>query len=80
MKVVQEMLGHSSYALAADTYTAVLPELAMEAAEATARLISGRGTERTPGLTSGSQEGKASKNATKKGRNKGKKQQVKPAA
>ncbi|MEU0156986.1 hypothetical protein [Micromonospora fulviviridis] len=57
MKVVQEMLGHSSYALTADTYTAVLPELAMEAAEATARLISGRGTKRTPrahlGLTGG---------------------------
>ncbi|MET8063858.1 tyrosine-type recombinase/integrase [Micromonospora sp. NPDC005313] len=80
MKVVQEMLGHSSYALTADTYTAVLPELAMEAAEATARLISGRGTKRTPGLTSGSRGGKASKSAAKKDRKKSKKQQVKPAA
>ncbi|MCX4471338.1 TetR family transcriptional regulator C-terminal domain-containing protein [Micromonospora sp. NBC_01655] len=48
------MLGHSSYALTAKTYTAVLPELALEAAEATARLVSRRGTKRPPGLTSGS--------------------------
>ncbi|MEW2145527.1 hypothetical protein AB0869_22200 [Micromonospora vinacea] len=80
MKVVQAMLGHSTYALTADTYTAVLPELASEAAEATARLISRRGTKRTPGLTSGSQGSKASKDATKKDREKGKNQQVKPAA
>jgi hypothetical protein len=33
------MLGHSSIVLTADTYTSVLPELAHQAAEATAQLI-----------------------------------------
>ncbi|MGC4857025.1 hypothetical protein ACLQ24_27550 [Micromonospora sp. DT4] len=59
---------------------AVLPELALEAAEATARLISGRGTKRTPGLTSGSRGDKRSKDGNQQDRKKGKKQQVKPAA
>lgn len=74
------MLGHSSYALTADTYTAVLPELALEAAEATARLVSRRGTKRTPGLTSGSQGDKVLKSVAKKDRKKSKKRQVNPAA
>jgi hypothetical protein len=36
LKVVQEMLGHSSIVLTADTYTSVLPEVAHKAAEKTA--------------------------------------------
>ncbi|MEV0900370.1 hypothetical protein [Actinoplanes sp. NPDC049802] len=61
MKVVQEMLGHSTLNLTADTYTSVLPEVAREAAEAAARLIPRRTGNRTAGLTSGSQPaGKAS--------------------
>lgn len=39
LKVVQAMLGHSSIVLTADTYTSVLPTLAHEAADATARLV-----------------------------------------
>ncbi|MFC7279214.1 tyrosine-type recombinase/integrase [Paractinoplanes rhizophilus] len=39
LKTVQDMLGHTSYAFTADTYTAVLPENAKKAAEATAHLI-----------------------------------------
>jgi integrase len=39
MKIVQDMLGHASYAYTADTYTLVLPEVAYAAAEATAHLI-----------------------------------------
>ncbi len=55
MKVVQEMLGHSSITLTSDTYTSVLPEVAREAAEAAARLIPRQKVQRTGGLTSGSQ-------------------------
>ena len=39
LRVVQDMLGHTSYAFTADTYTAVLPEVAYQAAEATARVL-----------------------------------------
>jgi integrase len=39
MKVVQEMLGHSSITITADTYTSVLPEIARAAAQAAADLI-----------------------------------------
>ncbi|GEM_PF-69372 len=39
MKVVQEMLGHSSSAITKDTYTSVLPEVARAAAEATAAIV-----------------------------------------
>lgn len=39
LKIVQEMLGHSTITLTADTYTSVLPELARTAAEHTAGLI-----------------------------------------
>ena len=39
LKVVSEMLGHSSISITADTYTSVLPEVAREAAEAAARLV-----------------------------------------
>jgi len=33
------MLGHSTIAITADTYTCVLPEVAREAAEAAVRLV-----------------------------------------
>jgi integrase len=39
LKIVQEMLGHSTITLTADTYTSVLPDLARTAAEATAAVI-----------------------------------------
>jgi len=39
LKVVQEMLGHSSIVLTADTYTSVLPDAAYAAAEKVAALI-----------------------------------------
>ncbi|WP_349879517.1 tyrosine-type recombinase/integrase [Micromonospora sp. HUAS YX12] len=39
LKTVQDMLGHTSYAFTADTYTTVLPERARQAAETTAQLI-----------------------------------------
>lgn len=54
MKVVQDMLGHSSITITADTYASVLPELARAAAEAAASLIP-RKRRGTPGLTSGPQ-------------------------
>jgi integrase len=39
LKVVQEMLGHDSIVLTADTYTSLLPCLAHQTAEATAALV-----------------------------------------
>ena len=39
LQVVQDMLGHSSIVLTADTYTSVLPEVAHKAAEDVATLI-----------------------------------------
>jgi integrase len=39
LRVVQEMLGHSSIVLTADTYTSVLPQVAHAAAEKVATLI-----------------------------------------
>jgi site-specific recombinase XerC len=42
MKIVQETLGLSSITIAADTYTSVLPDLARQAAEDVAALISPR--------------------------------------
>jgi integrase len=39
MKTVQELLGHSTYTLTANTYTSVLPAYARTAAENTANLI-----------------------------------------
>jgi integrase len=55
MKIVQDMLGHSTIALTADTYTSVLPEVPRAAAEAAARLIPRQRIAGTAGLTSGSQ-------------------------
>ena len=48
LKVVSDQLGHSSIVLTADTYVSVLPALAMNAAEATARLVAEAG-QRAPG-------------------------------
>jgi integrase len=39
LKVIQHMLGHSSIVTTADTYTSVLPEVAHDAAQASADLI-----------------------------------------
>ena len=39
MKVVQDMLGHSSITITSDTYTSVLPQVARSAAEATAGMV-----------------------------------------
>ncbi|MFC9884464.1 tyrosine-type recombinase/integrase [Streptomyces libani] len=39
LKGIQEMLGHSSIAITADTYTSLLPETDRAIAEATARLV-----------------------------------------
>ena len=39
LRTVQEMLGHSSIVLTADTYTSVLPDVARAAAEKVAALI-----------------------------------------
>ncbi|HTX85787.1 MAG TPA: site-specific integrase [Streptosporangiaceae bacterium] len=51
LKVVQDMLGHSSIVLTADTYTSVLPEVAHKVAEDIASLIIAAGC-----LIPGSQE------------------------
>jgi len=50
LKVVQDMLGHSSIVLTADTYTSVLPEVARKAAEDIATLIIAAGC-LVPGTT-----------------------------
>lgn len=47
LKLIQEMLGHSSIKLTMDTYTSVLPEALHEAAEAAAGLVP-RGTNKRP--------------------------------
>jgi hypothetical protein len=39
LKTVQDMLGHASIVLTADTYSSVLPALARQSAEATAKLV-----------------------------------------
>lgn len=39
IKIVQDMLGHSSRAITSDTYTTVLPEVARAGAEAAAALM-----------------------------------------
>lgn len=39
IKIVQETLGHSSSVLTRDTYTSIFPEVGLEAAEATARVV-----------------------------------------
>ncbi|MCW2916420.1 MAG: site-specific integrase, partial [Actinomycetia bacterium] len=39
MKVISETLGHARSAFTADTYTSIIPELAQQAAEATAAMV-----------------------------------------
>ncbi|WP_225854370.1 site-specific integrase [Micromonospora sp. ALFpr18c] len=80
MKVVQDMLGHSSIALTSDTYTSVLPEVAHQAAEAAAQLIPRQSTRRTAEHTPSTQGADESKSVAGKDQKKRKKQQVKPAA
>ncbi|BBH66469.1 hypothetical protein ACTI_31540 [Actinoplanes sp. OR16] len=80
MKVVQDMLGHSSYALTSDTYTSVLPEVAQSAAEAAARLIPRQKAKKTAGLTSGSQTPGTPAKGSPRARTNSKKQQVKAAS
>jgi integrase len=48
LKVVQEMLGHSSITITADTYTSVLPEVARVAAQAVADIVPRRMREISP--------------------------------
>ena len=76
MKVVQEMLGHSSYTLTSDTYTSVLPEVAREAAEAAARLIPRQKAKRTAGHAAGTQTPAESSGVNVKRRARGTKDQV----
>jgi hypothetical protein len=73
LKVVQEMLGHSSIVLTADTYTSVLPEVARTAAEKTAAhvLKAGRlvpGTNRTRRRASARKKRPGRKNRTVRAR------------
>jgi integrase len=51
MKVVSDLLGHSTVIITADTYTSVLPEVAQEAANALAKIIprASAGRSATPG-------------------------------
>ncbi|MFE0643768.1 tyrosine-type recombinase/integrase [Streptomyces sp. NPDC058877] len=48
LKVVQEMLGHSTITLTADTYTSVVPALSRAAAEAAVAIVPR--ANRRPGL------------------------------
>ncbi len=63
IKVVQEMLGHSSSSLTRDTYTSVVPRLAVEAAETIASMVPRKrgqvasGTDGLPTVSSGSTSG-----------------------
>ncbi len=52
LKVIQQVLGHSSIVTTADTYTSVLPETAHRAAEATADMVI-KAARSAPGTRSG---------------------------
>ena len=52
LKVIQQMLGHSSIVTTADAYTSVLPEAAHRAAQATADMVI-KAARSTPGSRSG---------------------------
>jgi integrase len=52
LKVIQQMLGHSSIVTTADTYTTVLPETAHRAAQATADMVI-KAARSAPGSRSG---------------------------
>ena len=59
LKVVQDQLGHSTIALAAETYASVLPETARAAAYSTAALLfppAGTGAHGQEGTWAGGQE------------------------
>ena len=72
MKIVSQLLRHSSITITADTYTSVLPQVARDAAEKTAALVP-RARARTLGPPSGAHQttmdshgpGKRSSDATK---------------
>jgi hypothetical protein len=53
LKTVQDLLGHDSIVLTADTYTSVMPCLAHRAAEATANLVLQTSQRRSRGVRSG---------------------------
>ncbi len=55
MKIVSQLLRHSSITITADTYTSVLPQVARDAAEKAAALVP-RARARTLGLPSGAQQ------------------------
>ena len=46
IKIVQEMLGHSTSAFTRDVYTSVVPEIATAAAEAVAAIVPRKATAR----------------------------------
>lgn len=74
MKVVSEMLGHSSIKITSDTYTSVLPEIAKDAAEAAARLVPlQRKTEAEARAKAAAEAEKAKRKAAKKAKSKAKK-------
>ncbi|MFD8594673.1 tyrosine-type recombinase/integrase [Kitasatospora sp. NPDC059646] len=74
MKVVSEMLGHSSIKITSDTYTSVLPEIAKGAAEAAARLVPlQRKTEAETRAKAAAEAEKAKRKAAKKAKSKAKK-------
>jgi integrase len=47
MKAIQVLLGHSSYRLTADTYTSVLPQLELEAADAALAIVPRKAVQQT---------------------------------
>ncbi|HVW39836.1 MAG TPA: site-specific integrase [Amycolatopsis sp.] len=57
LKTVQDMLGHASIVLTADTYSSILPSLAHQAAEATARLVLEALPAPAPGCGGGAEDG-----------------------
>ena len=56
LKVVQEMLGHSSITITADTYTSVLPQVARAAAQSAADLVPRRTAELRPERAAGADD------------------------
>lgn len=55
MKVIQETLGHSAISTTMDIYASVLPDVAADAAEATAAIVPRSRPPKTPGHPSGTQ-------------------------
>ncbi|GAA2232452.1 hypothetical protein GCM10010430_11240 [Kitasatospora cystarginea] len=74
MKVVSDMLGHSSIKITSDIYTSVLPEIAKDAAEAAAKLVPlQRKTEAEARAKAAAEAEKAKRKAAKKAKSKAKK-------